>query len=548
MAGLSVEALWRHILPAGTNIAAGIVGLDRDVTWPVTMRTRAPAFPHLKGGELALISSGSLSDFDPPMSLTAVIRSLAGLGAAGAAVSGEIAAEAIDLADAVGFPLLRLPDGASLAELENVVARAVVDRRTEIHQRGQDLYRRLTELAIEGHGVNAILDTLAELTGKTILLESPSFVLRAHSERGAIRVNPAIEDSLRADARRIETWIARTTMSASEPPTLRLAIGTEAERVVAPIAVRDTILGYLSIAGPRGKLADIDDLAASRGAAACTIDLARERAVSEVEDRLQTDLVEALVTGGYGSINGAQTRAQRLSFDLNRSYTAIVFSGAIGAATSPSPLAVRELRGAVEREIETGGAPAMVGVHDGYVIALVTDGDDVAATKTWTQELHSSISARVAPTLSSGVSRRHDGVEGAMTAYREAEGALRLGRRVYGDGQMSHFGELGLFRLLLSLPTASELEEFFSDTLGALADYDRQHDGELVRTLDAYFASLCSPTDAADRLHVHRNTLLYRLRRIEEIAGVDLANGEVRLALHLGLRVGDVLHHGRPAR
>ena len=50
-----------------------------------------------------------------------------------------------------------------------------------------------------------------------------------------------------------------------------------------------------------------------------------------------------------------------------------------------------------------------------------------------------------------------------------------------------------------------------------------------------------SPTDAADRLHLHRNTVLYRLGRIEDLLGADLRNAEVRLALHLALKIGDVL-------
>ena len=69
----------------------------------------------------------------------------------------------------------------------------------------------------------------------------------------------------------------------------------------------------------------------------------------------------------------------------------------------------------------------------------------------------------------------------------------------------------------------------------------------LVKTLDAYFACLGSPTEAAERLHVHRNTLLYRLHRIQEIALIDLSDAETRLALHLSLRVSDVLKAGRPA-
>ena len=67
-----------------------------------------------------------------------------------------------------------------------------------------------------------------------------------------------------------------------------------------------------------------------------------------------------------------------------------------------------------------------------------------------------------------------------------------------------------------------------------------------MRTLDAYLSVGCSPTAAAERLHLHRNGLLYRLQRIREVLPVDLDDPERRLALHLALRIGDVLEPGWP--
>ena len=61
---------------------------------------------------------------------------------------------------------------------------------------------------------------------------------------------------------------------------------------------------------------------------------------------------------------------------------------------------------------------------------------------------------------------------------------------------------------------------------------------ELVPTLEAFLATLGAPLATAERLHVHRNTLLYRLTRIEAVAGVDLRDPETRLTLHLALRIG----------
>ncbi|HEY3079525.1 MAG TPA: helix-turn-helix domain-containing protein [Chloroflexota bacterium] len=537
MPGITVEELWRGVLPPGTEMLAGAIGLDREVSWPVTLRTRAPALPSLKGGELALISIESLRLLDPPLQLATVLRSLAGFGAAGAAILGEVGPEARELANSIGLPVLSLPGGTHIADLEHTIARSIVDRRTELHQRSQEIFRRLTELAIEGRGVDAILETIADLTGKDVVLEEQDFTLGRHLAR-AHGGDPTAVRLLRADADRIGAWLGRTALSASEPPTLRLPVGDALARVIAPIAIKDAVLGYLSLLGPRGSLSDVDELAVSRGAAALAIELARDRAVSEAEDRLQADFVESLVTGAYASVDAIQSRAHRLGFDLNQAFSAIVFGLDSDAA---DPLSARRLRLALEREANGTGVRGPIGARGDRAILLVPQRDEPAALKSLAEELRAALSAGLEASISAGVGRVHGGIEGIRLTFQEADGALSLGRRVLGNGQVAHFGELGLYRLLLALRSTAELESFYDDTLGALAERDRRSDGELVRTLDAYFACLGSPTEAAERLHVHRNTLLYRLRKIQEIAGVDLGDAETRLALHLALRVRDVL-------
>jgi purine catabolism regulator len=124
-------------------------------------------------------------------------------------------------------------------------------------------------------------------------------------------------------------------------------------------------------------------------------------------------------------------------------------------------------------------------------------------------------------------------------AAREAEQALSMGRRLFGPDSATSFGDLGLYRLLYALQPLPELAGYRQDVLGPLRARDRG--GVLMQTLAAYLATNGSPTDAADRLHLHRNTVLYRLGRIEELLQVDLRDADVRLALHLALKIGDVL-------
>jgi purine catabolism regulator len=93
------------------------------------------------------------------------------------------------------------------------------------------------------------------------------------------------------------------------------------------------------------------------------------------------------------------------------------------------------------------------------------------------------------------------------------------------------------------------LREFYTEVLGPLLKHDDKNNGELLQTLEWYFKCHGSPTDMAKAMSLHRNTLLYRLRRIEEILGVQLddkdTGAETGLALHLALRIGEVLGERR---
>jgi purine catabolism regulator len=72
-------------------------------------------------------------------------------------------------------------------------------------------------------------------------------------------------------------------------------------------------------------------------------------------------------------------------------------------------------------------------------------------------------------------------------------------------------------------------------------EYDHRNHADLIKTLEAFFACHGNLSQTAEMLIVHRNTLLYRMNRIDEIAEIDLDRPETRLALHLALTVRRLL-------
>ena len=88
---------------------------------------------------------------------------------------------------------------------------------------------------------------------------------------------------------------------------------------------------------------------------------------------------------------------------------------------------------------------------------------------------------------------------------------------------------------LLSRLSRSEDLKPFRDLVEPLVRYDRERGSDLVRTLRVYFACGANASEAADALFLHRNSMLYRLSRIEKLTGADLKNPNVGLILQLGL-------------
>ena len=89
-------------------------------------------------------------------------------------------------------------------------------------------------------------------------------------------------------------------------------------------------------------------------------------------------------------------------------------------------------------------------------------------------------------------------------------------------------------RLLRELARSRALEPFRA-LVEPLVEHDRERRSDLVKTLKVYFDAGANASEAADRLFLHRNSMLYRLSRVEKLTGLNLKDPGARLALQLGL-------------
>ena len=525
---VTVQDVWRGALPKESRLVGGDSGLRREVVWCTSLRARPPAVT-LRGGELLLIDPQVLAAVDRRLTLARLLESLSGQGLAGAAVLGKISDEGRRVADARSIPLFALPAGTALDQVEPVVLRYIVDRRAELHERAQDLHRQLSELALAGHGLPALMRRLHELTGVPVVLEREAVIDFVGGS--SPRLPDATATAIAAERPALDDWLREVPLSAFDPPVALRSLVDGQARLVAPILVQGSIAGFLSLLGSEGELGELHRLAVGRAAHACAIELVRARAVREARDEVEDELLDVLTAGRPGTHDAARERARRKGFDVDAPYLVI-------AAEAGQPGLATKMRAAWERQLSTMRTPALVRERGDTTIALVTLAKK-PESKALLDHLHRAARTATGTPVALGYGAVRSGATEVAPAAREAEQAMTMGKRLFGPDSATAFNDLGLYRLLYALQPLPELRAFSGDVLGRLAAKDRG--GVLKQTLNAYLATNGSPTDAAVRLHLHRNTVLYRLGRIEDLLGVDLRDADVRLTLHLALKIGEVV-------
>jgi len=535
---ITVKDVWRGVLPAGTELLGGGGGLERRVEWACALRTRPPAFEAVKGGEIAFVPVKSIRLLDERLDLPQVMVSFAEKGGVAVAVVGDVSLDSIAAADRLMMPLLRLPDGVHATDAHHTCIRFILDQRALLHERAQELQLSLMDLALGGAGPDRIIERLAEVTGLPAAWQDEAGVVRHLTAADA-----GLSDELEGGAGALRRWGGTIAALGADPPVREFTLGRSGlAALVSPVPMRTGVGGFVCVIGEEGRLDQIARLAVARAASACAIEFDRERAVTETRDRLEGEFIASLLTGSYSSERVAQERARRLGADLAGHVAVVALRGSAGSSTWEA-LAVRAAQNVVaRREVR-----ALVAVHEDAVcvVAMPEPAAAIDVMYRLAELLRGECAGATGDgSTSLGLGRTHEGAAGVRQSYREAEHALEMGRRLLGPGRQASFADLGLHRLLFAMAQHPELSDYYRGTVGELLAYDERSSAGLMATLDAFFAANGSPTETAQRLRLHRNTVLYRLRRIEEVGRLRLDDPATRLNLHLCLRIRDVLQAG----
>lgn len=140
-------------------------------------------------------------------------------------------------------------------------------------------------------------------------------------------------------------------------------------------------------------------------------------------------------------------------------------------------------------------------------------------------------------TISAGVSSTFYNPERMRACVDEAKKALQLLRGYQICHSARYFEEIGIYRFFFELENDVQLEDFVTEILGPLINYDQENKSDYLDTLEAYLDFGCNIGETAKYMYMHRNTIKYRITRIEEILDVDLSNVGIQFNLRFAFKI-----------
>lgn len=443
---------------------------------------------------------------------------------------------------------------AVAAGVHAMEVRVTVNRAEHSPQPDVEAYHLLIEQVIAGSGLAGVVHLLADMLGLTVAVAGDEFdVLYAFAPGG--RRLATDEATLGASLRAAISFNLDSEPRASTaPPVERVRDEQGNLHAVSPVVLPGGIVGYVWASDPSGCLPLSADSVVSRAAAACALEMVRQRAIVEGESRVRNSFLEDLLTGSIPSVSATRQRARFLGYDLRHEQTVFVldidaFSAYI-ARYGQNEADIQRLKDRFRRSIEACLPAvwdrALVWEHSDSMVVLAGVGKESRADiRNRVEALRASVERRLAgPSISAGIGRPSSDLRALRHSYEQAGHAVRIGVVTSGPSCTTAFDDLGAYRLLFLLRGQPELQAFCHETLGALQRYDEGHESHLVDTLACFLDLQGNLSETARALHLHRNGLLYRLSRIERIAGCDLDSPTQRLALQLALLARPLVDDG----
>ncbi|MBM7571120.1 PucR family transcriptional regulator [Aquibacillus albus] len=520
------------------QIVAGHLGLNREVLH-VNMMDAPDIISFLKENELLVTTAYHLKD--QPHLLIDLVKAMDKQGCAALGIKTkrflqEIPSDVLELADKLSFPIIELSIDTSLGDIVNHTLNCILDKRTNELQHAIDIHKQFTNHIMSGKGINQLIKRLSSLVGYPVILIDQYAKPIFYSE---------FQDSY---IQQMEVW-QKSDIHFYFPDTAVFQFSdrqTKQTYSVFSVYTHQKRAGFLVLVGEVLPIDHSTTLTIEQATNVISFELMKEHALKQYDRRVRNEFFFNFVEGAFSSEEEIVSRAKEFSLENEQTYLCIAGKLVEG---DPFDSYVKNQRKneSIFEYIEDELKVFPVRTHfftkgDGcFLLMKITDASQInSPVIPALEQIQSKIRRQFNTSISFGLSNISTNLLHVKNAYKEAKDSLQAGLLSGKENFIQSYRTKGIMELLRIIPV-EDLKDFYQHALNQLASLEFKEDKALLQTLFVYLESHCQISETAKRLYVHRNTVVYRLEKCEELLGRKLHDPETTLQLRIALQIKTIL-------
>ncbi|TYR81665.1 PucR family transcriptional regulator [Priestia megaterium] len=528
---MELQTLLRIPVYANASVVAGQKGLTRKVH-NVNMMDAPDILSFLKEGEFLVTTGYHFKEKEE--SLLHLVEGMAKKHCAGLAIKTKRFFEQVppsicELAERLNFPIIDLQTNETLGSIINESLSFILDKKTTELQQAMITHQLFSSYILQGKGIEKIMVSLQTLCKAHVSLYDPHGNLLFKSDQQPIRQTLPMEDvSTRIDS----FFLNRTKYTTFSFYQFKETV------TVFPVSTHTQKSSYLLVHTCIDS-ADPALLTIEQAANVLSFEMMRQHALKEAERRQKNEYFNQLTSGYYKTIDEASYYGNQIGLSSDKKYICAV--GRV-STTDSSYLTSDMIYELIEYELSKQTIPCMLFTKENrYVTLFFSDNHDKQQLiSKQLVDVQQAVNRHYQKQLCFGIGNQSQTLLTVIDSYREASEALAGINTQDSSGQIQ-FYQPKQFRELLRLIPSYDLEEYHSQTLEGLLLYDKKDQAILLDTLSTYLNLNCQISETAKQLFVHRNTVIYRIEKCEELLGRSIHSSEETLRLRIAFQIHSYL-------
>lgn len=493
--------------------------------------------PWLTKGELLITTGYALNSSS--LNLIDLINIVHRTEASGIAIKtrfiGPFSVEAIELADKLGVPLIEMPDDLPFVEVLTPLIKAIIDEHHSRLEFSQTIHNKFIDLELSGGGFNAISSVMCTL------LKTPNAIVNATFEIETMEYPKENCGNILEDFC-TNLSNSHTILDFKEKPiTFYEDSETNTMYRIRKISNKNEIYGYLILQEDREVKNEMADIIIDHATTAIALEFSKQHALSEQMKLIGNHFFLDIITGNIKSEEEAKLRAFNLKwpspplrlviFDVDQ-FDKIIKNKEESYIQNLKEFILNTIKLHFKKITETF---TVIPKSDSFTCLIPNNCSEKTLIKC-IEEIQTKLNFKLSITFAVGISSVFYSYTSLIEANKESREAIKISRLTNGNSKPVFIENKRLEQALLQVANNDYIQNYIHSTIAVLEKYDKENDSELLETLNQLILCMGVKTKAAEKLFLHRNTLMYRIKKIEYLTGYDLSNKDDLLSLAVAMK------------